>query len=164
MQSANTVQRQISGSSKLIVTPSAAMASESQTTVPLVTADEWWGRCKKISVLGEQMSYYDSDPKEKNSKHAVVFLHGNPTSSYLWRNVIPQVEPIARCLAPDLIGQGRSNKLANHSYRFVDHYRYLSAWFDAVNLPQKVPLFFRISPLSSKLKDKEKTKAECITS
>jgi len=111
----------------------------SQSSIPLVTADEWWGKCKKIDVLGEQMSYYDSDPKQEKSKHAVVFLHGNPTSSYVWRNVIPKIEPITRCLALDLMGHGRSNKLSSGSlYRFVDQYRYFSAWMDSVNLPEKV--------------------------
>eukprot|EP00057_Strongylocentrotus_purpuratus_P007700 XP_011662174.1 PREDICTED: renilla-luciferin 2-monooxygenase-like [Strongylocentrotus purpuratus] len=116
----------------------ARVVSRFQSTIPLVTADEWWGKCKKVDVLGSKMSYYDSDPQNRSGKHTVVFLHGNPTSSYLWRNVIPQVEPIARCLAPDLIGMGRSDKLASRSYRFLDHYRYLSAWFDALKLPEKV--------------------------
>ncbi|XP_072171347.1 coelenterazine h 2-monooxygenase-like [Diadema setosum] len=116
------------------------VAETAGSAVPLVTADEWWGKCRKIKVLGETMSYYDSDPNQLNSRHAVVFLHGNPTSSYLWRNVMPQVQPFARCLAPDLIGMGRSSKLANHSYRFVDHFRYLSAWFDLMNLPRKITI------------------------
>ena len=64
----------------------------------------------------------------------VVFLHGNPTSSYLWRNVIPHVQPSARCLAPDLIGMGDSGKAPAGSYRFVDHARYLDAWFEALAL------------------------------
>jgi len=70
----------------------------------------------------------------------VVFLHGNPTSSYLWRNVIPHVQGLARCLAPDLIGMGRSGKSGNGSYRFVDHARYLDAWFDAMSLDRRVTL------------------------
>ena len=100
-------------------------------------ADEWWSKCRQVQVLDLHMSYYDSDPLQTRS-HAVVFLHGNPTSSFLWRNVIPHVAPIARCLAPDLIGQGRSAKRPNHSYRFVDHYKYLCEWFDTMNLPGKV--------------------------
>ncbi|XP_072171018.1 coelenterazine h 2-monooxygenase-like [Diadema setosum] len=112
----------------------------SQSTIPLVTASQWWEKCDKVNVLGETMSYYDSDPEQRGSDHAVVFLHGNPTSSYLWRNVIPRVEPVARCLAPDLVGHGRSSKLANKAYHFLDHYRYLSAWFDAVSLPAKVSI------------------------
>ena len=64
----------------------------------------------------------------------VVFLHGNPTSSYLWRNVITHVVPVARCLAPDLVGMGESGKAPAGSYRFVDHVRYLDAWFEALGL------------------------------
>ena len=63
---------------------------------------------------------------------AVVFLHGNPTSSYLWRNVIPHVAGRARCLAPDLIGMGASGDSPSGGYTFADHARYLDAWFDAV--------------------------------
>jgi haloalkane dehalogenase len=63
----------------------------------------------------------------------IVFLHGNPTSSYLWRNVIPRLESDGRCLAPDLIGMGASGK-PSIEYRFVDHARYLDAWFDALDL------------------------------
>jgi len=64
----------------------------------------------------------------------VVFLHGNPTSSYLWRNVIPHVEAVGRCLAPDLVGMGDSGRAPAGSYRFVDHARYLDAWFEALAL------------------------------
>jgi len=70
----------------------------------------------------------------------MVFLHGNPTSSYLWRNVIPHLEGLARCLAPDLLGMGESGKSPTGSYRFVDHSRYLDAWFEAVGLTQDVTL------------------------
>jgi len=79
------------------------------------------------------MSYVDvgeGDP--------IVFLHGNPTSSYLWRNIIPHVSDIGRCLAPDLIGMGQSGKSPYYSYRFVDHARYLDAWFDAMNLSKAI--------------------------
>jgi haloalkane dehalogenase len=72
---------------------------------------------------------------ERGTGETVVFLHGNPTSSYLWRNVIPHVEPFARCLAPDLIGMGDSDKLEDPgpgSYRFVEHRAYLDAFLDAV--------------------------------
>ena len=70
----------------------------------------------------------------------VVFLHGNPTSSYLWRNVIPHVSGVARCLAPDLLGMGESDRAPDGSYRFVDHARYLDAWFDALGLTENVTL------------------------
>jgi haloalkane dehalogenase len=62
----------------------------------------------------------------------VVFLHRNPTSSYLWRHVIPMVVSLGRCLAPDLIGMGKSGKPST-AYRFADHDRYLDAWFEALD-------------------------------
>ena len=75
---------------------------------------------------------------EQNSNNAVVFLHGNPTSSYLWRNIIPHVSDIARCVAPDLIGMGRSQKLPLSLYNFEEQYSYLSKLLYTVNLPEKV--------------------------
>ncbi len=53
-----------------------------------------------------------------------LFLHGNPTSSYIWRNILPRVSPVAHCIAPDLIGFGQSGK-PDIEYRFTDHVRYL---------------------------------------
>lgn len=83
---------------------------------------------KSVLALGARMSYADV-----GRGRAVVFLHGNPTSAYLWRNVIPHVAAGgARCLAPDLVGMGRSEKAPSGSYRFADHVRYLDAWFDSV--------------------------------
>ena len=84
----------------------------------------------RIQCAVVELSYVDTGA---NSGAApVVFLHGNPTCAYLWRNVIPHVEPLARCLAPDLVGMGDSGKTSDGSYRFVDHRRHLDAWFDAV--------------------------------
>jgi haloalkane dehalogenase len=84
---------------------------------------------KKVQVLDSEMAYV-----EVGQGDPVVFLHGNPTSSYLWRNVIPELEGLGRCLAPDLIGMGDSGKAPNGSYEVLDHARYLDAWFDALNL------------------------------
>lgn len=89
-----------------------------------------------INILDSHISYLDT----KKGDRTVLFLHGNPTSSYLWRNIIPHVQPVARCLAPDLIGMGQSGKEPNNNYRFVDHYKYLSAWIDSMNLPEKIHL------------------------
>jgi haloalkane dehalogenase len=83
----------------------------------------------RVRVLDSEMAYVD-----RGRGAPVVFLHGNPTSSYLWRNVIPEVEPVARCLAPDLIGMGASGPAPAGAYRFVDHARYLDAWFEALAL------------------------------
>ena len=82
---------------------------------------------KRVAVEDSEMSYVDTG----GDGPVAVFLHGNPTSSYLWRNVIREVASVARCLAPDLIGMGDSAK-SSSGYRFVDHRRYLDAWFDAV--------------------------------
>ena len=88
-----------------------------------------------IPVLDSHMAY-----TEVGSGDPIVFLHGNPTSSYLWRNVIPHVESLGRCLAPDLIGMGSSGPTEDGRYRFVDHRRYLDAWFEAVDATHDVTL------------------------
>jgi haloalkane dehalogenase len=87
----------------------------------------------KVEVLGSSMHYV-----EAGTGDPIVFVHGNPTSSYLWRNVIPRLSGQGRCLAVDLIGFGRSGK-PDIDYRFADHARYLDAWFDALKL-EKVTL------------------------
>lgn len=63
----------------------------------------------------------------------ILFLHGNPTSSYLWRNIIPYVSDKGRCIAPDLIGMGKSDK-PEIGYTFFDHYDYLHAFIEALDL------------------------------
>lgn len=95
---------------------------------------------KEVKVLDSHMSYLDTGIGGNNGEETVVFLHGNPTAAYLWREVIPYVKPIARCVAPDLIGMGRSGKLTHSMYSFLDHSRYLEAWMDAVQLPEKVTI------------------------
>lgn len=90
---------------------------------------------KRVAVLDTEIAYVDTGEGDP-----VVFLHGNPTSSYLWRNVIPKVEGGVRCLAPDLVGMGDSGKAADGSYRFVDHVRYIDAWFDALGLTSNMTL------------------------
>ncbi|HEY7611053.1 MAG TPA: haloalkane dehalogenase [Alphaproteobacteria bacterium] len=90
---------------------------------------------RRMRVLDTEMSYIDvgkGDP--------IVFLHGNPTSSFLWRNIIPFAAERGRCLAPDLVGMGRSGKSPGRAYRFADHARYLDAWFDALGLARNVVL------------------------
>ena len=69
--------------------------------------------------------------EERGEGPAFVFLHGNPTSSHVWRNVLPAVEGAGRLLAPDLIGMGKSGK-PDIAYSFDDQARYLAAWLDAV--------------------------------
>ena len=90
---------------------------------------------KRVAVLDTEMAFVETGKGDP-----VVFLHGNPTSSYLWRNVIPHVETRARCLAPDLVGMGDSGETPDGSYRFADHARYLDAWFEALGLTENVTL------------------------
>ncbi|MEM9181716.1 MAG: haloalkane dehalogenase [Pseudomonadota bacterium] len=90
---------------------------------------------RRIDVLDATMAYV-----ETGAGDPMVFLHGNPTSSYLWRNIIPHLSDDCLCLAPDLIGMGASDKLTGSEYRFVDHARYLDAWFEAVLGDQPVIL------------------------
>ncbi len=93
---------------------------------------------QRATVNGLEMAYVDvgeGDP--------IVFLHGNPTSSYLWRNVIPAVEGLGRCIAPDLIGMGDSQKLPRSgpdAYRFVEHRRYLDALLEQLGVDSNVTL------------------------
>lgn len=86
-----------------------------------------------IDILDSFINYTDTG----SGDIPVVFLHGNPTSSYIWRNVIPYVSGETRALAPDLIGMGASGK-PDSDYRLVDHARYLDAWFDALGLDQVI--------------------------
>ena len=92
-------------------------------------------RRRRVRVLDTELAYVDTGEGKP-----VVFLHGNPTSSYLWRNIIPHVAGTHRCLAPDLVGMGDSGKAPAGSYRFVDHQRYLDAWFEALGLARDVTL------------------------
>jgi haloalkane dehalogenase len=89
----------------------------------------------RIRVLDTEISFVDTGQGDP-----IVFLHGNPTSSYLWRNIIPCLGEHGRCLAPDLVGMGQSGKSPTQAYRFVDHARYLDAWFDALGLTKNVTL------------------------
>ncbi len=85
---------------------------------------------RRVSVHGLEMAYV-----EIGSGAPIVFLHGNPTSSYLWRNIMPHLADRGRCIAPDLIGMGDSEKLpepAVFSYTYAQHRRYLDGFLDAV--------------------------------
>jgi haloalkane dehalogenase len=90
------------------------------------------------TVEGQQMAYV-----EVGEGDPIVFLHGNPTSSYLWRNVIPHLERHGRCIAPDLVGMGDSAKLPQSgpdAYTFVEHRRYLDGLLDALGVRERVTL------------------------
>lgn len=93
---------------------------------------------QQVTVNGAQIAYLESGTGDP-----IVFLHGNPTSSYLWRRVIPEVSRQGRCLAPDLIGMGDSDKLPDSgpgTYTFAQHRDYLDGWLDAVHATTKLTL------------------------
>jgi haloalkane dehalogenase len=91
---------------------------------------------KYIDVLGSKMAFGDEGISGAG-KPVALFLHGNPTSSYLWRNVIPHITPHLRCVAPDLMGFGNSDK-PDIAYRVEDHARYLQAFIEALQLSDVV--------------------------
>jgi len=96
-----------------------------------MTADPRYPK-ETLDSLGVPMAYVDHGEGDP-----IVFLHGNPTSSYLWRNVMAPLEGRGRLLAPDLVGMGDSGSLdavGPDAYRYVDHRRHLDAWFDGLGL------------------------------
>ncbi len=97
-----------------------------------------WIDKKRIQVLGRTMAYVETGEGDP-----IVLLHGNPTSSYLWRGVIPHLATLGRSIAPDLIGMGDSDKLEGSgpgSYRFVEHRRHLDALLEALGVGESVTL------------------------
>jgi haloalkane dehalogenase len=84
----------------------------------------------QISVLDSTMAYRKAGDRDAP---VALFLHGNPTSSYIWRNILPLVAPMAHCIAPDLIGFGQSGK-PDIEYRFFDHVRYLDAFLEEAGI------------------------------
>src|ERR1700740_318756 len=84
----------------------------------------------QVNVLGSTMAYREAGDREPA---VALFLHGNPTCSYIWRNILPLVAPVAHCIAPDLIGFGQSGK-PEIEYRFGDHVRYLDAFLDRTGI------------------------------
>ncbi|MGI9571088.1 MAG: haloalkane dehalogenase [Desulfobulbia bacterium] len=85
-------------------------------------------RSNYVEVYGSKMHYID-----EGTGDVILFLHGNPTSSYLWRNIIPYLSSMGRCIAPDLIGMGKSEK-PDLPYRFFDHVKYLDGFIEMLSL------------------------------
>lgn len=84
----------------------------------------------QVSVLGSTMAYREAGDRETP---VVLFLHGNPTSSYIWRNILPIVASVGHCIAPDLIGFGQSGK-PEIEYSFADHVQYLDAFLEEMGI------------------------------
>ncbi len=99
----------------------------------IYAADRHPRKCAK--VLDSEINYVDV-----GSGDPIVLLHGNPTSSYLWRHLIPHLSGLGRILAPDLVGFGASSKSPGHAYKFTDQVRYLDAWFEGLHLTRDVTL------------------------
>jgi haloalkane dehalogenase len=119
--------------------PNVFVSIEKARAQPIASAAEPEGPDhlprRRVKVLDTEISYIDvgeGDP--------VIFLHGNPTWSYQWRNIIPYLGAHRRCLAPDFVGMGWSGKSPTKAYRFVDQVRYLDAWFDGLVLTKNVTL------------------------
>jgi haloalkane dehalogenase len=91
-------------------------------------SSEFTFESKYIDIHGSNIHYID-----EGSGDPILFLHGNPTSSYLWRNIIPHLTSCGRCIAPDLIGMGKSDK-PDIEYRFVDHSKYVEGFINKMGL------------------------------
>ena len=93
---------------------------------------------KYIDVLGKQIAYV-----EMGEGDPIIFQHGNPTSSYLWRNILPQLKSLGRCIAMDLIGMGDSEKLedkGNMTYSYDTHKKYFDGFLDAIGVESNATL------------------------
>ena len=94
--------------------------------------NDWVKSKKTVDVLGHKMAYV-----EMGEGRPIIFQHGNPTSSYLWRNIMPKLAHLGRCIAIDLIGMGDSDKLGESGpdrYTFAEHSRYLEGALDALGI------------------------------
>lgn len=99
-----------------------------------------WAETQFETVKGRRMAYVEMGDPDGDP---IVFLHGNPTSSYLWRNIMPYVTGLGRCIAPDLIGMGESEKLPDSGpdrYRYPEHREYLFALLDQLGVDENVTL------------------------
>lgn len=114
----------------------AAVALTSKADAVPAPATDWSKRKKFKQVDGINMAYY-----EVGEGDPIVFLHGNPTSSYLWRKVIPHVQHLGRCIAPDMVGMGDSERLPNSGpgvYTYLAHRKYLFGLFEQLGVDKNV--------------------------
>ena len=99
-------------------------------TIPPVISPSYPFKSNYVEVAGSKLHYID-----EGAGDPILFLHGNPTWSYIWRNVIPHVAPLGRCIALDLIGMGRSDQ-PDIEYRFFDHVKYVEGFIEQLGLQQ----------------------------
>lgn len=116
------------GGSAASLSPSSAAAGQSKAEPAACAVTPDPAASRFVTVLGSRMHYVDT-----GSGEPILFLHGNPVWSYIWAEVLPQVSPTARCIAPDLIGMGLSDKPAIR-YTFFDHVRYVEGFIAALRL------------------------------
>ncbi len=111
--------------------------TSSGTTMSNIVTPTSWSDLKKVRTInGQKLAYV-----EIGQGQPIVFLHGNPTSSFIWRNIVPFTEKLGRCIAPDLIGMGDSDKLPNtnaSSYSFKEHANYLDAFLEQMEVRNDV--------------------------
>lgn len=124
---------------QMLTGSAAAVLAGSTSVLAQGSAGAGWAASKKrVRVRGLNMAYY-----EVGEGDPIVFLHGNPTSSYLWRNIVPHVQHLGRCIAPDLIGMGDSDPLPNSGpgvYKFSTHRDYIVDLLEAVGATSNVTL------------------------
>jgi haloalkane dehalogenase len=104
----------------------------------MMSAKSWRAAKQYAQVLGRRMAYV-----EQGQGDPIVLLHGNPASSFLWRSVLPELVSLGRCIAPDLIGMGDSEKLPAvdpSRYTFVRHREFLDALLDQLGVTEQVTL------------------------
>lgn len=104
-------------------------------TIENSIADSGLCQSKYVTVFGSKIHYL-----EQGEGDVILFLHGIPTSSYLWRNVIPPIAQHGRCIAPDLIGMGKSDKPTHIPYRVFDYGLYVKGFIQALNLKENITL------------------------
>lgn len=125
--------------SNILLNGSKSIVAQNAFSENLPMTPEAFRKKKKfVQVFDSKMAYYQTGKGDP-----IIFLHGNPTSSYLWRNVIPHLEKFGKCIAPDLIGMGDSDKLTPSNatrYHFVEHYKYLEELFKKIGVKKNVTL------------------------
>ncbi len=136
MKQTGITRRELLQSSLALAGASIGAAALHLLPSPAIAQSGWARRKRRVTVRGLEMAYY-----EVGEGDPIVFLHGNPTSSYLWRHIIPHVQHLGRCIAPDMIGMGDSDPLPDSGpdrYTFVNQRDYLFELFDTLGIEDNV--------------------------
>lgn len=133
-----TIDRRTLIKTAIFGTASTLLSVSSAPSLAQAANESWSGQKRKVRVRDLNMAWYEAGEGDP-----IVFLHGNPTSSYLWRNIIPHVQHLGRCIAPDLIGMGDSDPLPDSgpgTYKFSVHRDYIFEMLDAIGVRERVTL------------------------